>query len=764
MKWPYVIALYTAAAMILGCITFSILKTKKNPIEHAVRRLLFCAAAALGCYATAVALPVAAVAHISFSLYNCCIDAMVVSLLYYVRCYTGIMPKRKTVQHGIFGAMLLDWLFMLTNPLTGLVYTIAAGADSRSFDYYYIAERGVLYPYHLAFVYITMLLLMSVLIRKIKVSPRIYKTRYITILSSLCIVLALHITYLKFSFDFDYSLFFYVIIAFSVFYFSLVYIPKGLIEKILFCSVSNMEDGFVCLDIDGKCVHANQAARRYCTDASGVCDLDGRIRTWYDAHPDMEAADINWDAVQEIDGKTRYYSNESKRMFDEQGRYLGCFFILHDRTEEQLRLAEEQYRATHDPLTGILNKEAFYESAARMLAEHPDREFCIVGTDIKNFKLINDMFGVETGDAVLKRAADLIASFATECTVYGRLTADRFAILMLRERISEELFLGESAKLTELLNNSVFRMHVHFGIYDITDPNVKVSLMCDRAFLAIRSIKDSYENIIAYYDRSMRDSFITEHKVISEFEQALSEGQFHAFIQPQISVDGSIHGGEALVRWIHPEEGLVPPFRFISIFERTGLISRLDPYIWELACKQLRKWHAEGHADYYISVNISPKDFMLIDVYETLVTLVERYKINPRSLHLEITETAVMENPKEQLPLINRLRSYGFIVEIDDFGSGYSSLNTLKDLSADVLKIDMGFLSKTGASERSLTILKMIIALAKSLEMEVITEGVETREQVDFLTEFGCDVFQGYYFAKPMQVSDFETQYLKSSA
>lgn len=764
MKWPYVIALYSAAAMILGCIIFSVLKTKKNPIATAVHRLLLCAAAALGFYASAIALPVASVSMVLFSLYNCCIDAMVFSLLLYVRCYTDTEPKHSGENRIITAAMLLDWLFMLTNPLTKLVYTIVPGTDSRGFDYYHIAERGVLNVYHLAFVYLTMLYLMSVLVRKISASPHIYKTRYVSIFTSLCIVLALHITYLKFSFDFDYSLFFYVIIAFSVFYFSLVYIPKGLIEKILFCSVSNMKDGFLCLDIDGKCVHANQAAKRYCTDANGICDLDARIRTWYETHPDMEAEDLTWETEQVIDGETRCYSHEFKRMFDEHRRYLGCFFIIHDRTEEHLQLAEEQYRAAHDPLTGILNKDAFYAAAAKMLAEHPDKEFCIVATDIKNFKLINDMFGVETGDAVLKRAASLIASFATECTVYGRLTGDRFAILILRERLKAEQFLSESTKLSELLNNSVFRMHVHFGIYYVSDPTIKISLMCDRAFLAIQSIKDSYENVIAYYDRSMRDSFISEQKIISEFEHALMTGQFHAYIQPQISVDGSIHGGEALVRWIHPEEGLVPPYRFIGIFERTGLISRLDPYIWELACKQLKKWHDEGHTDYYISVNISPKDFMLIDVYGTVTALVEKYGINPRSLHLEITETAVMNNPKEQLPLINRLRSYGFIVEIDDFGSGYSSLNTLKDLSADVLKIDMGFLSRTDEHERSMTILKMIIALAKSLEMAVITEGVETREQVDFLTACGCDVFQGYYFAKPMQVSDFEMQYLRPTA
>ncbi|MDE7138149.1 MAG: EAL domain-containing protein, partial [Ruminococcus sp.] len=275
-------------------------------------------------------------------------------------------------------------------------------------------------------------------------------------------------------------------------------------------------------------------------------------------------------------------------------------------------------------------------------------------------------------------------------------------------------------------------------------------------------IKDSYQNIVAYYDSHLRDDFISEQKVISEFENAIETGQFRAYIQPQITADGRINGGEVLVRWIHPD-GVIPPCKFIEIFEQTGLISRLDIYMWELACIQLDKWNREGRTDYYLSVNISQKDFYLLDVYEVITSLVDKYQINPESLHLEITETAVMNNPAVQLKLIQRLRDFGFIIEIDDFGSGYSSLNTLKDLTADVLKIDMGFLKDTeNKEERSKTILGMIVSLAKSLDMEVITEGVETKEQVNFLTEFGCDIFQGYFFAKPMPVGEFEEKYLST--
>ena len=412
----------------------------------------------------------------------------------------------------------------------------------------------------------------------------------------------------------------------------------------------------------------------------------------------------------------------------------------------------------------IESLEYFYEIAKEKMLENPNQEYYILCTDVKNFKLVNDIFGVQAGDKLLMRISGVLHSLASENWVYGRLAADKFAICVPKTEFHEEKILKKivrMAKLTELNENSIFKIHIHIGVYRVEDRNLGISVMCDRANLAIKTIKNSYQNIVAYYQKNLRDSFINEQKIISEFEEAIRTRQFQAYIQPQISaIDGKIRGGETLVRWIHPESGMIPPIKFIEIFEQAGFISRLDAYMWETACMQLQKWKHAGLTEAYLSVNISQKDFYLLDVYKILTGLVEHYHLNPRNLHLEITETAVMNNPQAQLPLIDKLRNYGFLVEIDDFGSGYSSLNTLKDLKADILKIDMGFLSKTENSERSKLILRMIIALAKALKMEVITEGVETQEQVNFLKAYGCDIFQGYYFAKPMPVADFETYYL----
>ena len=214
------------------------------------------------------------------------------------------------------------------------------------------------------------------------------------------------------------------------------------------------------------------------------------------------------------------------------------------------------------------------------------------------------------------------------------------------------------------------------------------------------------------------------------------------------------------MRWRHPEQGMIPPGEFISVFEEVGLIYRLDYFIWNEAAGKLREWKDKGYGDLHISVNISTKDFFYMDIYKTFVEIVEKYDIPPEKLKLEITETALMMELDKQLVLLDKLRSYGFQVEIDDFGSGYSSLNMLKDIHADVLKIDMGFLKQTEDNERTGIILRMIINLAKQLQMVVITEGVENKEQVESLTEAGSDMFQGYYFAKPITVPEFENRYM----
>ena len=316
----------------------------------------------------------------------------------------------------------------------------------------------------------------------------------------------------------------------------------------------------------------------------------------------------------------------------------------------------------------------------------------------------------------------------------------------------------------KIANDVSYPLKVYLGVYEIDDPSMPISMMCDRALLALGTIKGDYQKQVAYYDEKLRYNVLQEQELAAGLDRAIREGEIELYIQPQITVDGRCLGGEGLVRWNHPTKGLLLPAAFIESFERNGMIVKLDLHVWELACKQLREWKDKGFPDRYLSVNISPKDFFFVDIYKEFTTLVGRYGISPKNLKLEITETAIITDLPKQLALIKKLREAGFGVAMDDFGSGYSSLNMLKDIRVDTLKIDMEFLRQSESEERSRTILKTVVALSKELGMPVITEGVETKDHVDFLTQIGCDIFQGFFFARPMKAADYEKKYLTNDS
>ena len=280
--------------------------------------------------------------------------------------------------------------------------------------------------------------------------------------------------------------------------------------------------------------------------------------------------------------------------------------------------------------------------------------------------------------------------------------------------------------------------------------------------MVLEDVRDRRMGIIAYYDESLHDRLIVDAMSEEELTKALKEKQFEIYLQPQTDImENKIVGAEALVRWNHPQRGMVSPNEFIPMFEETGMINELDYYVWEEACKLIAGWEKEGGLKCSISVNISAKDFYLSNIYSNITGLVEKYGINPKKLKLEITESAFALNVTEQVALVKQLQDYGFIVEIDDFGSGYSSLNSLKDIPADVLKLDMKFFERTDDAERAQKVVESIVNLAYNLKMPVIAEGVEDDEKLELLKAIGCRIVQGFYYSRPLPVKEFE-KYAKS--
>lgn len=426
---------------------------------------------------------------------------------------------------------------------------------------------------------------------------------------------------------------------------------------------------------------------------------------------------------------------------------------------EKKRFRKEEYIASHDNLTGLYNRESFFKKAEETIRRNPNRKRYMVCTNIKNFKLTNDLFGKKMGDRVLADQAKLIELANYDECIYGRIAGDKFAMLIPKEYFNPELAAQNTSKLQYLIDNTNHKLHICIGVYEITDVEESAQVMCDKANMAIESMQGDYGRLIAYYDEKMLERLVHEKSILSEFDQALEGNQFKMYLQPQISNTGELTGAEAIVRWHHPTRGILMPVDFIDIIEKRGYILKLDEQMWEQAAAKLGEWKKRGIDNISISVNVSTKDFYYTDLYKAFTGLVQKYDINPGLLNIEITETVFMSDMQSHLQVINKLRDYGFHIEIDDFGSGYSSLNMLKDIEADILKIDMAFLEDTDTPVRNRIIIKSVIAMAKELGMDVITEGVRSKEHVEFLTEMGCDIFQGFYFDMPISVSDFEEKY-----
>ncbi|WP_052446792.1 EAL domain-containing protein [Candidatus Soleaferrea massiliensis] len=434
---------------------------------------------------------------------------------------------------------------------------------------------------------------------------------------------------------------------------------------------------------------------------------------------------------------------------------------------ESSRLEEAKWRteltriSQIDPKTGIWNKESFCSKTQKYLKEHADGEYVIARWDIDNFKVFNDTFGVAAGDQLLLDIGEKYMESKKGNGLHGGLTyghwdADHFVSLWASSQLeAQKLYEHTLEQLCQVYPD--YNFSIRLGLYRVESPLINVGVMCDRALMALNSIKGNYRKNYAWYDESMRMEIVEEQEIDSTMKQALSNGEFIVYYQPQYNYDtGGIIGAEALIRWLHPQKGILLPGKFIPVFERNGFICEMDRYMWERVCIQIRQWHDKGIPLPSISVNVSRRDFYLPDLVDIFKDLVSKYRLTPDMLHLEITESAYMENPKQLIRIVAELQKCGFHIEMDDFGSGYSSLNMLKDVPVDILKLDMKFIAEDIDSDRGGNILSAIVRMAHSIKLPVIAEGVETYQHAEYLKSISCFFMQGHYFSKPLPVEEFE--------
>ena len=422
--------------------------------------------------------------------------------------------------------------------------------------------------------------------------------------------------------------------------------------------------------------------------------------------------------------------------------------LTHRLTEAKIQKKEYeilQKKVQLDEVTGLYNRTYFYEMARELIKE-TDEEMCIITMDISNFKVINELYGMNVGDRLLKEIGQQMQKLDKDHhMIPARFMADHYYMCMSKSEFDQIEFPKSFRTFLEDMD-----IRVVYGVFLVEDhKEMPVNIMCDRAFLAVHDKNYKYVEYIHFYNDSEHQQMLAEQEIENEMERALNEKQFYIVIQPKYNPKtNKIVGGETLVRWQHPQKGIVSPGLFINVFERNGFIIHLDYFVWEETCKIQAEMKKKGIQTVPISINVSRAHFYGSELQRKLKELIQKYNLETRDIELEITESICGEDSEGIYDIIRELQKDGYKIAMDDFGSGYSSLNMLKEMPLDILKMDLKFLD--GEESKSRLILKALIEMAQSMELKVVVEGVEVREQVEFLKQFNDCIIQGYYFSRPI--------------
>ena len=434
--------------------------------------------------------------------------------------------------------------------------------------------------------------------------------------------------------------------------------------------------------------------------------------------------------------------------------------VIRARVRRVIELTETKdlvRETSRDHLTGLYNREYFFHYAEQYDQFHRDEAMDALVLDINHFRMINERYGKAFADEVLRRAGIAVKAYVRRNGgIACRREADTFLVYCPHaadcSTLAEEVATAAGGGVKG-------RIRIRLGIYAGVDKSIGMELRFDRAKSAADTIRSSYNMTSAVYDEALHEKEVYAERLLDEFQEAIDRKQFLVYFQPKFDIRPEkpvLCGAEALVRWQHPELGMISPGVFIPLFESNGLVRDLDHYVWREATAQLRDWKARLGRTVPVSVNVSRVDMLDPELLDTLRSLVEQNGLDCGDLHLEITESAYTEDAERIVAAVNGLREAGFLLEMDDFGSGYSSLNMITTLPIDLLKVDMMFIRHAFSEGGDTRILKVIVDIARSLSVPMVAEGVETEEQMLALRELGCDIVQGYYFSRPVPANEFE--------
>ena len=640
----------------------------------------------------------------------------------------------------------IDSAALMTSPINHLSFSYAI--REGNFNNVALVEPKAFFAVHMVVGMSMAIIVMALLCKGIIDNSRFYRLRY-EIVGIVCILTIFFI--LIFIYDeytvVDLSKLFMGVAAVSLSLTTFDYQPFRLLKNLQTYVDENMSDATIIYDNKGSILKINTKAKNLFKE--DVINNKDKL---------MAALKLDEDTgrtIKTINDST--YEVVYKPEYDSKNLYVGCTFIFYDVTESLRRLEREHKVATIDSLTNCYNRAGFMENAEKFIEEHQiDGGYAVMVSGIRDFKGINGLYGTRAGDRVLKEIARHFTEYSYSFPMlYGRTAEGKFTCILpfdSLDRVVNEL----SHIQIPLEDEMAVNVNLCHGFVVMTDMTKPVEYYYEIALLALAECKKNVSNSVLEYSNAMAMEQRRTQTLIAEMHEAIEREEFYIELQPQVDLKNNrVSGAEALVRWKHPTLGKIPPGEFIPLFEDNGFVSKVDLYVWEKAAETLKRFEDEGSYDGPISVNVSRVDVMSLDVVAEFERIIKKYGISPDKLHIEVTESACIGDRETLINMMDGLRERGFVVEIDDFGSGYSSLNALMELPFDVVKLDMDFMKENQSDEKSGVIVNAMAGMIHNLNAKIIVEGVESGESVKKALNIDGDAAQGYHYSKPVSVDEF---------
>lgn len=693
-------------------------------------------------------------ALILFCVYKVCAIWTYYLTFSFNHAFTNTTKKLGFIKEFYFILCFIDSVLLFANARVNVIFDLEQAFTKTGFFYWGIKYTSK-FGFHKLVCAILSFSSLALLISSIVKAPSYNKVKYVTILTSESLVLIANYVFNSLNLPLNISLL--MLVASSIFIAN--YVNKDFSAPVLIGPLSaiteSINDIIFCYDSSENLIYANSAAKNVFKKSND--NLENFAKEFRQNFLKNRPSELS---LKLDNGEERYYITEYKDFFISNSN-IGSYLRLQDKTKETLESRRKNYIATHDLLTGLFNRSGFFKKMQEALYQNTFKNPILICTNIKDFKLINTIYSEQVGDSVLQNQTEVMKRLpGHKKSIIGRIADDKFAILMEKQDFDKDIFEEVFNEVSCIIEKTLYNIQIVAGIYEIYDKKDTVQSIYDKAKISLDAIKDSDNQIFSFYNPSMMEKMLKEKDIVNDFEKSLNEKQFSIQLQPVIDNDGNVLGAESVVRWNNPKYEDLTPSSFLDVLERTSLIYKLDVYVWELVAKKLHEWKERGFPDRFISVNVSSKDKFFIDIIKTFSELIKKYDISPQNFKVEIRETAMLENPEKTIEIFSQLKKLGIKVYIDNFGTGFSSLNVLKDFIADGIKMDTSFLSESKVSGKNKIILQTMISMSNNLGMEFIAKGVESENQMLALSKMDCKLFQGFYFSKPLPVKTYEAKYL----